>query len=200
MSLVVQIAHDYTCPWCYIALHQAKKLKENYDVEFDWVGYEMWPEELEWPEPSAPPESSPRPRTPTRFELAMAAEGLDHPKIKVPRPSNMRIHNALEAAEYAKSTGEFEALNEKLYTAYWEQGRAIGEIDVILELAEGIVKDLDALKAAMVERKFRDKIVPFDDEAHEKGVWNVPTFFINGGRYAEQPRVALERVLKNVRK
>lgn len=194
--LVVPVAHDFTCPWCWIGHRQAKRLADEFGVTFDWLGYELYPESLAWPEPGPPEEVNPnRPPTPSRLRLAYAAEGMDPPTVQ--RPRRMRIHAALEAVEHCKTLGVAQEAVDRLYEAYWTQGTAIGEPDVACEVLAGLVEDLDDLRLAIAERRYDDKIVPYDDEAYARGVYNVPTFFIGGERYAEQPYTVLKRALRS---
>lgn len=189
----IQIAHDFLCPWCWIALKQAEDLKAEFpDLSFEWLGYELMPEHLDWPSYAmgATTEENPnKPKTPSRLDLAYAAAGMAKPTAE--RPKQMRTHNALQAVEYAKTVGVANLLNDVLYRAYWLEGREINSPEVIAELAEGIVPDVHDLVNAIKERRFSDKIVGFDDDAYAAGVYNVPTFFIDGERYAEQPTVVL---------
>jgi len=191
----ITIAHDFICPWCWIAVHQAADLKREFpDVEFDWVGYELFPEELAWPDWPATEKTPNKPDTPSRLDLAYLASGIAAPP-SVTRPSKMRSHNALEAVEYAKTIGVHEVLNERLYRALWEEGQEINNPTVILHLAEGLIPNIDDLDRAIAEKRFTGQIVKFDNEACAAGVFNVPTFFINGERYAEQPTVALRNAV-----
>lgn len=193
MSLVIPLAHDPICPWCWIAWHQVKGLRKEFDVEFDWLAYELMPEELPWGDPK-PKEPTPRPPTPSRFSLALLASSVELPKID--RPKKMRSHNVLEGLEYAKAEGKFEALNDAIYPAWWMEGKEINNLDVLCGLAEGIVADLDDFRRAVEEKRFVDRIVPFDDKAHEDGIWNVPTYRIGGERLAEQPTSVVREALR----
>lgn len=191
--MTIPVAHDFICPWCWIAFFQAKQLRREFpEVQFDWVGYELMPEALEWPEPApdAPEVTTNRPKTPTRMDLAYAAQGMSAPTAE--RPKRMRSHNALEAVEYAKSEGVQDALVEKLYRAYWEEGKEINNIGVLRELADGIVGNLDDMQTAIEEKRFQNNIIGFDDDAYAAGVYNVPTYWIGGERYAEQPVYVLQ--------
>ncbi len=116
---------------------------------------------------------------------------------KAERPKKMRTHYAHEAVEYVKAEGgDVDGFIEALYRAYWERGEEINNPEVLRKLAAGHVKNPDDLVTAIQERRFKDRIVGFDDDAHRHGVWNVPTFFIAGERLAEQPYGALERAVK----
>lgn len=195
--MVIPVAHDYICGWCWIAVFQTQRLKADFGVEFDWLSYELMPETLPWDDSPRPPEvTTNRPKTPSRFELACAAEGIDKPSAV--RPGKMRSHNALEATEYVKSMGSPDEFVYAMYRAYWEEGREIDSLDVIAEIGARYVSDVGELLDAVQERRFADKIVPFDEQAYSQGVYNVPTYWIGGDRYAEQPRIVLESAIRKV--
>src|SRR5512135_1438127 len=99
--LVIPVAHDFTCPWCWIGLFQAKRLMAEFGVEIEWRGHELMPEELEWPAPRTPtPEPLNRPATLSRFEFLTLMDGVQVPPVE--RPKRMRVHAALEAVEFMK--------------------------------------------------------------------------------------------------
>ena len=193
MALKIPLAHDFICPWCWIAVSQVRRLREEFDIEFDWLGYELFPEGVEWPA-SSPREVDPnRPYRPTRLDLAYAAEGMQAPTAQ--RPPGTRSYNAHEAAEYAKRAGKANAFIELLYEAFWNQGRDINDPHTLAELADGLVPDVPEMLAAMREQRFRESIGAFDEPAYAKGVYYVPTFWIGDERYAEQPTSVLRQAL-----
>jgi len=51
------------------------------------------------------------------------------------------------------------------------------------------------LVKAIAERSYQHNIIGFDDPAHATGVYNVPTFFIGGDRYAEQPYSVIRKAV-----
>lgn len=164
-------------------------------MEFEWRGYELFPDELEWPDPTPQPEPpANKPPTPTRLEFLLLADGIELPKTV--RPHKMRTHNAHEALEYAKTEGKADAFAEALYRAYWEQGREINRPDVLREIGAAVLDDVEAMAKAVEERQFAANIVGFDDDAYASGVYNVPTFYIGSERYAEQPYVVLAKAVR----
>jgi riboflavin biosynthesis pyrimidine reductase/predicted DsbA family dithiol-disulfide isomerase len=198
MPLTIPIAHDFLCPWCWGALFQVKTLKARYDVEFSWLSYELMPEELEWGTPGPVPEVNPdKPVTPSRFELFRIADGFEVPAVE--RPKRMRSHNAHELVEYAKEVGaDVDGVVEALYRALWEEGRRINDLQVLQDIAQTFDLNGSEVENVVLEQRFRDRIVGFDDPAYKSGVYNVATFFIDGRRYAEQPLVVLESAVAMV--
>ncbi|MFX4982771.1 hypothetical protein ABTB81_19410, partial [Acinetobacter baumannii] len=92
------------------------------------------PEELEWPDAPAKPAGNPeKPATPSRLDLAYAAQGMTPPTARGPK--KMRTFRAHQALEYAKDAGKGQAFLEILYRALYEDGAAINEIEVLLGLA-----------------------------------------------------------------
>ncbi len=195
MPRTIQVAHDFICPWCWIGFFQAEQLRRQFHVEIEWVGYELYPDELDWPAPNPPKgeQDSLRPKTPRRLALAYAAQGMDPPIVALPQ--RMRSHNAHEAVEFAKTVGVADELVARLYRAYWGHGLEINSPAVLRMLATGLVDNLAGMEAKISERRFKEKIIGFDQPAYATGVYNVPTFWINGDRYAEQPYRVLERAM-----
>jgi len=194
MPVVIPLAHDFICPWCWIGFRQAQRLAAEFDIEFAWQGYELFPDELEWPEASPLiPESTDRPPTPSRLDLAYAAENMAKPHV--PRPPNMRSHFAHEAVAEAQRHGTADALLARLYPALWEGGLNINDPDILVRLAAGLVPDLADFRTALIERRHAEAITGFDDPAYATGIYNVPTFRIGGARYAEAPTSELREAL-----
>jgi riboflavin biosynthesis pyrimidine reductase/predicted DsbA family dithiol-disulfide isomerase len=197
MSTTIPVAHDFNCPWCWIAISQAKRLSLEFDVEFEWRGFELFPEGIEWPEAPAPRQyDNDRPATPSRLDLALAAEGL--PAFAPNRPQKMRTHNAHLAVEYARIRGSANALVQRLYEAHWIHGLDINDLLTIKKLAKGIIDDPNRLIESVQQNLHSDRITYFDDDAHAEGIYSVPTFLIGGNRYAEQPYSVLSDALSQV--
>lgn len=195
MSLVVPVAHDFVCPWCWIGISQARRLRADCAVEFDWLPYELLPEGLAAAPKKKPQAVDPRrPSVPGRLALAYAAEQMEVPTAQ---PSGRTsTHSAHEAVEFARTKGVHAELVERLYDAFWLEGRRIDEAKVLLELAKGIVPDLRGLAAAVRTKRFAERIVPFDDRAYDTGVFYVPTFFIGGELYPEQTYAVIESAVR----
>lgn len=195
MAHTVTLAHDPSCPWCWIGFFQAQRLHQEFGVKIDWVGYELWPAELPRPaaSPAAPVVESNRPATPSRLDLAYAAQGMEAPTAE--RPKGLVFHNTLQIFELAKRHQVEWPVLEAVYRAFWEQGKDISQPEVLVGLTAGHLDPIE-LHAVLEEKRFASDIVPFDDEAYARGIYNVPTFIIDGQRYAEQPYAVLARAVK----
>lgn len=193
MSLTIPVAHDFICPWCWVGFLQAEKLTNEFGVTFEWLGYELFPIELEWPDYPATAPIPNKPATPSRLDFLLKAEGMEMPKAS--RPRKMRTYFAHQAVEYAKTIGRADDMIRSLYQAYWLRGEEINNIEVLVKLAAGIVTDVSDFREAVETKRFANKVVGFDDDAYANGVFNVPTFFIGTERYAEQPTSTLKEAL-----
>ena len=190
MILTIPLAHDFSCPWCWIALHQIERLKKEYPIQIEWRSYELWPKDLERP-PSVPRAVNPlMPKVPSRLDLMLALERLELPAVE--RPQRMSTHNAHLAAQFAQANGYGEPYILALYHAHWNEGQSLEEVEYLVTLAEPFHLDADRMRRSILTEEFADRIVPFDAPAYKSGVFHVPTFIIDGKPYAEQPYHVLE--------
>lgn len=179
------VAHDYICPWCYVGWQQGKRLNEEFpEIELVWKGYELLPEGLDYTPSPPDPDADKKPPIPSRLELLVAADGIVLPK-RLRALSNSR--RALEGGEFALEAGRADAYHEAVYDAYWNGDVDIADLDVLARLAEKAGFDASAFLEALESRRFRDRIVEYDDPAHTAGVWNVPTWMFPERWIAEQP-------------
>lgn len=186
-KLNVTIAHDYLCPWCWVAFFQAKRLREEFpQLRQVWRGFELLPEEL-GPLPDYTPQPKDPDAPPSRFDLFSQTEGAPVPDGRT--IGVVRTHNALEGAAYAqdKAPERFDAYNEAVYRAFWERSEDISDLEVLGRLAEGAGLDKAEFLQAVSTKAYYDEIVRFDDDAYAADVTHVATFIFRGERCAEAP-------------
>jgi len=196
MKTIIPIAHDFICPWCWIAIRQVEKLRANFRIDFDWQGYELFPNDMEWPSWRPTNEPANKPATMSRLEFLLDIEGVTIPVVE--KPAKMRTHNAHLACEFAKANGVGNEFTESLYHAYWLRGTDINNVDELLEIGKTYGLSSKKLKQSIEEEAYACNLVMFDDPAHSKGVYNVPTYFIGESRLAEQPYSVIETHLVKV--
>ena len=104
---------------------------------------------------------------------------------------------AQELAKWGESFPEGEALNLKLFEAYFAEGRNLAEPEVLLDVAEVAGLPLETAEEVIRQRSFRDAVDTDWKRAHELGVTGVPTFVSgNRGLVGAQPYEALVQLIQ----
>ena len=104
---------------------------------------------------------------------------------------------AQELAKWGESFPEGDALNLKLFEAYFAEGRNLAEPEVLLDVAEVAGLPLETAEEVIRQRSFRDAVDTDWKRAHELGVTGVPTFVSgNRGLVGAQPYEALVQLIQ----
>ncbi len=87
---------------------------------------------------------------------------------------------ALILSEYAKNTSSFAPLHLKIFKAYFEEGRDIGDPEVLIELAESSGISREEVEQAWQDNSLKQQLQEIATTAHREGATGgVPTFIIN---------------------
>ena len=104
---------------------------------------------------------------------------------------------AQELAKWGESFPEGEALNLKLFEAYFAEGRNLAEPEVLLDVIEAVGLSLETAEEVIRQRSFRDAVDTDWKRAHELGVTGVPTFVSgNRGLVGAQPYEAMVQLIQ----
>jgi predicted DsbA family dithiol-disulfide isomerase len=87
---------------------------------------------------------------------------------------------ALEAAEYARDQGKHDSFHETLFRAYFTDGLDIGQIEVLVNLAEADHLDSAGLREALRDGRYGSRVDAARAEAERLGITAIPTFVIEG--------------------
>jgi len=112
-----------------------------------------------------------------RMSALMAKENLAYGN----RSQTYNSRLAQELAKWGESFPEGEALNLKLFEAYFAEGRNLAEPVVLLDVVEAAALPREAADEVIRKRSFRDAVDADWKRAHELGVTGVPTF-VSGNR------------------
>jgi len=170
---------DYVCPWCYIGLRRVERLQREFPVDVEWRPFELHPE-------------TPRTGADLRGRLGNAERVRAYAGniINLARESGMDMrmpvvvansHLALEAAEFAREHGGFDAYHRALFHAYFEESRDIGDPEVLGDLARASGVDDQGLRHALAEETYRERIDAITHEARADEILSTPTFIYEGG-------------------
>jgi predicted DsbA family dithiol-disulfide isomerase len=107
---------------------------------------------------------------------------------------------ALQAAEFAREQGRFDAMHHELLKAYWDEGRDVSDIAVLREVAARVGVDVAGMEAAINANRFGDYLDARRAEAEELGINGIPAHVI-ADRYlvmGAQPYELFEQVMAKV--
>jgi predicted DsbA family dithiol-disulfide isomerase len=184
--LRIDVWSDYVCPFCYLELPALQRLQQQFGerVKVVWRAFELRPE----PKPTLDPDGDYLHSTWNRAVYPMAEQrGM---RLKLP-PVQPRSRLALEAAAFADSHGRFAAMHEALFRAFFEQGRDIGDIEVLCAIGQEAGLDAGALRQALLAGRHTAEVLDDENLAHQLGVSGVPILFMRRGDAPWEQALAL---------
>ena len=169
----ITVFSDYVCPFCYLEEPDLARVKEAYGdrVEVDWRAYELRPD----PIPTLDPDGDYLHRVWNASVYPMA-ESLGM-KLRLP-PVQPRSRKALEAAEFAREKGLYDEMHNALFRAFFEDGRDIGDVEVIVDVAAPVGLDPNELRRALSEDRYTEKVLADEELSRKLGVSSVPTMLV----------------------
>lgn len=175
MSPVVVAFTDFTAPLSYVAEVALARAVAGRDVTAQYRALERFPA-------PNPLQSAELARGGVE-EAAMAAEELG---IELALPTVLpRTRKAHEAARFARDRGAEAAMREAIHAALWRDGRDIGRIDVLVEIAEGVGLPPEELKIALDIDRYAGAVLGDRAVAGRLGIDRVPSLLVSTG--AESP-------------
>ena len=127
-----------------------------------------------------------------RMKRLMDAEGLPYGR----RTHTYNSRLAQELGKWADTQPGGAALHDALYRAYFVDARNIGDVDVLIEVAEAVGLPADEARAVLAERRFKAAVDQDWAKSRTYGVTGVPTFVAGGqGVVGAQPYEVIEQLL-----
>lgn len=205
----IDVVSDTICPWCFIGKRRLMRaLYERPEIQFDlrWRAYRL--------DPSIPPEGVDRREylaakfgdNPNRDAMASAlrdaganeniAFAFDRIELT---PNTTNSHRLIR---WAGSAGVQTDVVELLFSAYFEQGRDIGDETVLAQIAGEAGMDSELVLQLLNEDADRELVEREDALAHQMGISGVPTFIfgskylVSGAHDPEQLLKVIDRVIE----
>ncbi len=152
--------------------------------------------------PEIPPEGRPRNEVLPAAYMARAQEGVNRMAAAVGLHLSLheRLINSrptLQAAEFAREQGRFDAMHHELLKAYWDEGLDVSDMVVLREVATRAGVDIAGMEAAIEENRFGDYLDDRRHEAEELRINGIPAHVI-ADKYlvmGAQPYDLFERVM-----
>lgn len=207
-TIKVDIWSDIACPWCYIGKRKFEAGVASFgeDVDVEYHSYELAPDTPEEVEGTALQSFVERKGVPLEqakkmFDQVIGAAakvGLNYDYESLQSTNTVRAHELLH---YAKAHGRQIDMKERLLRAFFVEGRHVGRIDDLADLAAEIGLDREDALRAVTEREFLPAVDADKAQAIEYGIQGVPFFVIDGkyGISGAQDPTAFAMALKQAK-
>jgi predicted DsbA family dithiol-disulfide isomerase len=166
------------------------QVADNEALTIEWMPYELRPA----PQPTLRPEGEYLVQV-WRDSVYPMAERLGIP-IKLPNFSPQpHTGLAFEGFQYALSQGKGPAYTHRMFTAFFQEERNIGELSVLTELAEELRFETLGFRHALESRKYRERHRQALRHAQEEmHISAVPTFLKGSHRLEGLPSLSQLRL------
>jgi predicted DsbA family dithiol-disulfide isomerase len=192
-ALTIDVVSDVVCPWCYIgkrrleaALSELAQREPALQPSVRWHAFQL--------NPDLPAEGVDRRsyleakfggpgRTDAIYARVSAAAqeaGLTLALDAIRRQPNTLDAHRLIAWAQAQGVGDASDLVERLFRAYFVEGRHVGDRDELARLAADAGYDRAQARAFLESDALRDEIARSDERARTLGINGVPFFVFNG--------------------
>jgi predicted DsbA family dithiol-disulfide isomerase len=202
----ITVYSDYVCPFCYLGRRSLAEYQETreQDLEIEWHPFDLRSHKrgpdgeidhaVEDGKDDAYFEQ-------VRENVARLKDEYDAEEMLRldDLPDEVDSYNAQVASLYVETEypDEWLAFDETIYEALWVEGRDIGDVGVLAEIADDVGLDGDEIRTALDDDSVRNRLEEAFGEAQQHGVTGVPTF-----AYAEHaargavPPEQLERLVE----
>ncbi len=207
----VEIWSDIMCPFCYIGKRRFEtalaELELTGPVEVVWKSFQLDPDLVPVPGQSIHQYLAGRKgvsedegRSMNEYMTGMAAEtGLEYHMDRIVVSNTLDAHRLLHLAA---GTGRQNDVKERLFKAYYTDGRDIGNPEVLREIGRSAGIDEESINDLLATDRFRKEVRADQLEAQQLGASGVPFFVLNrkygisGAQSAETFSEVLRKVIE----
>lgn len=176
MKQTIKVYSDYICPFCFLTKDQLYKAVRDRDVTIEWMPYELRQRPEENLDPVHDPDML---ATWDLYVIPLIEEWgvtMNLPKLS-PHPYTDKAH---EGYLYARDFGRGEEYHNSVSRAFFIEGKNIGDVEVLAEIAENTGLDREAFTRALSENLYSREEKALIHHANENEMINVvPTIIID---------------------
>ncbi len=175
-ELKVTVYSDYICPFCYVGHHRLMRLRDSYELKINWRFLEIHPETSAEGEPVDSLQYPSEQWQKMLANLTRIAEEENIPLSQLTFITNSK--DALLLSEASKQCGRetFYALHEKLFKAYFVEGKNIGNKNTLKEIALANGIDEKIIESAWADDVHQKQLLSNFESARAHNVQSVPSF------------------------
>jgi len=190
----IDIWSDVACPWCYIGKRKFEGgaglfagAGDGRAVEVEYHSFELSPDtpvdfegnEADYLAKHKGISSEQAAEMLDRVTAIAAGVGLDYDFPHIKHTNTVKAH---QLVHYAKAHGKQLDAKERLLKAYFVEGRHVGRIDDLADLAAEIGLDRDDVVRSLTADEYLADVRGDQALAQEYGIQGVP-FFVVDGKY-----------------
>lgn len=184
----VEIWSDVACPWCYIGKRRfegaLKQFKHRDQVEVIWRSFQLDPAAERASGQTVNEVLEKKMHLSREKAIAMnehvsalaAQEGLAYHMEHAQYDNSFDAHRIVHLAA---AHGKQDAMEERLFKAYFTDGMAIGDPDVLLQLSTEIGIDAAEARETLASDAYADEVRADVERAAAFGIQGVPFFAID---------------------
>ena len=166
MHRPLRVVFDFACPYCYLLWGYVRELRRTAPVPVEWLPWEINPE-------LASEGRALQPGTPGVSQPDQLGASLN--LVPSARAVLSNTHQALAALEFAKDQGYGDAWLDVVFPAHFAAGQDIGQVPVLLKLAQEIGLDEAALAEALQAGRYNQRLLDNEAYCQEQQIEWVPT-------------------------
>lgn len=207
-KLSVEVWSDIACPWCWVGKRKLEAAVAQFgdDVDVVWRSFELDPAAPK----SLPDDVDLTSRLADKYGKSregaeqmvdrMTAVGQDNGiefRFDQARPGN--TFDAHRLLHWAGREGKQNALKERLFEAYMQQGKLVSDHEVLVELAADVGLDPERAQLVLSSNDYASDVRRDEATAGTMGIHGVP-FFVFGGRFALSGAQPVELLVQGLQK
>jgi predicted DsbA family dithiol-disulfide isomerase len=193
-KMKVEVWSDIMCPFCYIGKRNYESALNGFEgrdnIEIEWRSFQL--------DPTIPKSSSVKENV---YQYLADKKGISYEQsakmhervIQMAKNAGLdyRFDKAIVANSFdahrliqlAKEKGLGDAAEERLFHAYFTEGKDFGDHDTLISIGKDIGLKEEEIKGALVSDFYAEKVEHDIQEATDIGVQGVP-FFVFDRKYA----------------
>ena len=197
----IEFYFDCSSPWTYLAFNEIVSLSHRHELEIDWkpvlvggvfnaVNQDVYKNR----------------KKPNLLKLSYSNDDLNlwskvrGISISFPEVFPVNSVKAMRGCLFAKKENQLFEFADKVFQAYWNEGKDISKEDLLIDIAKNLNLNSDEFKKFICSQEAKDLLIKNTDELIERGGFGSPTFFYKEKMFFGNDRLHLleEAITKNL--
>lgn len=204
----VKVISDTICPWCYIGKRNfdlALKQVPDIKVSFEYSTFQL--------DPNMPPEGIDRSDyVSKKFDNEQYINIKNNIKNEAIKSGISNINNTIgiipntfnshRLIYWSKENNSQLETVEEIFKSYFEESKDIGNINILIDIAEKVGLDPQKIRKKFNNDKDRTTLIDQEQTNRQNGVMGVPAYIIDDGitLTGSQPVISIVKLLEHLNK